>query len=290
MKYLKLNFLLLGFSILFIACQPGKKEKDTTEEKTSPKIVSLHGAVTEIISALGHDQELVGRDVTSNYPRFVRDSVKDLGHVSSLSMEALMQLNPNLILASETDMNDELKHKIKDSGVDCMFFKQDYSIKGTKNLIKEVANFIGNKNYQPLIDKIDEDLKGVQPFQKKPKVLFIYARGAGTIMVAGKGTPMAKIIEIAGGENAVDSFDGFKPLTSEAVVQSNPDIVLLFDTGLESLGGKKAIVKAVPSLSETTAGKNEAIIGMDGALISGFGPRVGEAAQMLNQYMAEYEK
>lgn len=290
MKYLKINLLLLGLALLFTACQPGQKEKDTSEEKTAPRIVSLHGAVTEIISALGHNRELVGRDVTSNYPNYVRDSVKDLGHVSSLSMEALMQLNPSLILASETDMNEELKHKIKDSGADFMFFKQHYSIKGTKNLIKEVANFIGNKNYQPLIDKIDEDLKGVQSFEKKPKVLFVYARGAGTIMVAGKETPMAKIIEIAGGENAVDSFEGFKPLTSEAVVQSNPDIVLLFDTGLESLGGKKAILKAIPSLEETTAGKNEAIIGMDGALLSGFGPRVGEAAHQLNQDMAEYEK
>lgn len=270
------------------ACQQQKKEKTATTTEKNTRIISLHGAVTEIISALGHEHELAGRDETSVYPEFVKDSVKNLGHVSSLSIEALMQQNPDIILASANDMTDDLKNKLKDSGVDFMLFKQDYSIQGTKNLIKEVAASIKNEDTQPLIEKIDKDLEGVKEFKKEPAVLFIYARGAGTIMVAGEDTPMTEIIEISGGKNAVKDFDGFKPLTDEAVVKNNPDIILLFDSGLESLGGKKGLLKTVPSLRETKAGKNEAIIGMDGSLLSGFGPRVGEAAKKLNHYMAAY--
>ena len=51
-------------------------------------------------------------------------------------------------------------------------------------------------------------------------------------MVAGKNTPMEKLITLAGGENAINEFDDFKPLTPEAVVKANPDILFLFKSGL----------------------------------------------------------
>ena len=118
----------------------------------------------------------------------------------------------------------------------------------------------------------------------KPKVLFIYARGAGNLMVAGTNTPMEKIIGIAGGQNAITEFEDFKPLTPEAVVKSNPDYILMFDKGLESIGGVDGVLK-LEGVASTNAGKNKKIIAMDGQLVSGFGPRVGQAAAQLNQLL-----
>lgn len=293
MKKLTVIFSVLLTVALVTACKDSKSKdaKTTTEQstQTDQRIVSLNGAITEIVCALGHGDQLVGRDVTSTYPEWVQDSVKDLGHVRSLTMEALIAQKPTVILASSRDMNPDLEKMIKDSGVEFKIFEQDFSVKGTKKLIKEVADFIGNKTTQPMIDKIDQDLKAVNSFETTPKVLFVYARGAGTMMVAGDETPMAKMIALAGGQNAVTGFKNFKPLTAEALLNSNPDVILLFNSGLKSLGGVDGMLK-IPGVSETNAGKNKAVITMDGALLSGFGPRVGEAAAHLNHLLAPYAK
>jgi len=64
-------------------------------------------------------------------------------------------------------------------------------------------------------------------------------------------------------------------------------VILLFNSGLKSLGGVKGLLQ-IPGVAETNAGKNKAVITMDGALLSGFGPRVGKAAAHLNQLLAPY--
>src|SRR5699024_4548423 len=179
MKKLPVILSVLLTVVLLTACKnnTSKDTKTTAEQsaQTEQRIVSLNGAITEIVCALGHGDQLVGRDVTSTYPEWVQDSVKDLGHVRSLTMEALIAQKPTVVLASSRDMNPDLEKMIKDSGVEFKIFEQDFSVKGTKKLIKEVAAFIGNKNTQPMIDKIDQQLKAVHAFETTPKVLFVYA-------------------------------------------------------------------------------------------------------------------
>lgn len=287
---------ILILAIVLVACKNGNKNNTATTEngenpadKTEQRIVSLNGAITAIVADLGHGHELVGRDVTSTYPTWVKDSVKDLGHVRSLSMEALMALRPTLILASKGDMNPDLKKKIEGSTITLKLFDREFSVEGTKSLIKEVADFIGASKgkVQPLLNRIDADLAKVKEFENKPKVLFIYARGAGTMMVAGEGTSMGSIIGIAGAENAAKALNNFKPLTTEALLNINPDVILLFNSGLGSLHGVGGLLK-IPGVAETKAGKNKAIITMEGGLLSNFGPRVGEAAYRLNELLVPY--
>lgn len=273
--------------------EEGAKKENTTEAsseapKTNNKIVTLNGGITEIVAALGHEKEIVGTDVTSTYPESLKATAKDLGHVRSITIEPIMAVNPTLILASDKDINPELMGKIKSSGIKAEVFKQEFTVDGTKKLIADVAKAIGNTDYQKLNDKIDADLKQIQPIAKKPKVLFIYARG-NMLMVSGKNTPMAALINLAGGENAVNDFEDFKPLTPEAVVKANPDVLFFFSSGLQGAGGNEGALK-MPGVSQTNAGKNKKIIAMDGGLVSGFGPRLGEAAVGLNKLLIENTK
>lgn len=289
--------IILAASLLAVVYSCKKENQNKAENKTeiasetpksNQKIVSLSGGITEIVSALGHENEIVGNDVTSTYPESLKSTSKDLGHVRSMTIEPIMAVNPTLILASDKDINPELLGKMKSSGIKTELFKQEYTVDGTKKLIEEVAKALGNTDYQKLNDKIDADLKQIQPIAKKPKVLFIYARG-NMMMVSGKNTPMASLIEIAGGENAVKDFEDFKPLTPEAVVKANPDVLFFFSSGLQGAGGNEGVLK-MPGVLQTNAGKNKKIIAMDGGLVSSFGPRLGEAAVALNKLLVESTK
>lgn len=291
---MKKVLLAATFALALYSCKKddSKSESKTEQAQEAPKsankIVSLSGGITEILSALGHESDIVGTDVTSTFPTSLKTTAKDLGHVRSMTIEPIMAINPTLIMASEKDINPDLLAKMKSSGIKTELFKQEYSVDGTKKLIEEVAKAVGNNDYQKLNDKIDSDLKQIQPLAKKPKVLFIYARG-NNLMVAGKNTAMSNLIELAGGENAFNDFEDFKPLTPEAVVKANPDILFLFDSGLQGAGGNEAVLK-MAGVAQTNAGKNKKVIAMDGGLVSSFGPRLGEAALDLNKLLIENTK
>ena len=281
MKKIVISLALLGGFV--VSCNTASK---SSEEKAGQKIVSLSGAVTETIAALGGEDQLVGVDVTSTFPESVKTHAQDLGHIRSITLEPVVALQPDVVVAGAKEFNPELQARLKEAGVEVRLIDQEYSVSGAKHLIKTVGELLGKTDTKALTDKIDADLARVQKFEKAPRVLFIYARGAGTLMVAGDKTPFSEMVKLAGAENAVTGFEDFKPLTPEALVQGNPDVILLFDSGLASLGGVEGLL-AVPGVAQTTAGKNKAVIALNGGLISNFGPRTGEAALALNKALAE---
>ncbi len=281
MKKIALSLVLLA-GIAF-SCN---SSSENSAEKSGKKIVSLSGAVTETIAALGAENQLVGVDVTSTFPESVKTHAQDLGHIRSITLEPVVALQPDVVVAAAKDLNPELQGKLKEAGIEVKLIDQEYSVQGAKDLIQAVGELLGNADTESLTEKMDADLAQIQKFEKAPKVLFIYARGAGTLMVAGDKTPFSEIVKLAGGQNAVSGFEDFRPLTPEALIQGNPDVILLFDSGLASLGGPDGLL-TVPGVAQTTAGKNKAVIGLDGGLISNFGPRTGEAALALNRALAE---
>lgn len=278
----KCGFLFLALLSLATACNSGAKPKTEKEEKLEEKrIVSLSGSVTEIIYAVDSQKELIGVDVTSTYPA-AAEKLTNLGHVRKLAIESLLALNPTHVVMLEDEVSPDLKSKLKQAKIELVTFKHPNSIADSKSLVKEVATWLGKVDEsKELVSKIDSDIRNLSKLDKKPKVLFVYARGAGTLMVAGENTPLEKMIILAGGENAGKGFTDFKPLTSESVIAANPDVILMFTSGAQSLGPDG--IFNVPGVAATNAGKNKALIQMDGQLLSGFGPRVAEALIELNK-------
>lgn len=278
----KIGFLFLALLALTTACNSGAKQEETKEAKVETKrIVSLSGSITEIIYAVGSQKELIGVDVTSTYPAEA-EKLTNLGHVRKLAVESLLALNPTHVVMLEDEVSPDLKSKLKQAKIELVTFQHPNSVEDAKSLVKEVAQWLGKEQAsEAIVAKIDTDIQKLEKLDKKPKVLFVYARGAGTLMVAGENTPLEKMIVLAGGENAGKGFTDFKPLTSESVIAANPDVILMFTSGAQSLG-PDGIFK-VPGVSVTNAGKNKALIQMDGQLLSGFGPRVAEALTELNK-------
>ena len=277
---------IFAATLSLLACNKKETNQSSTdaienEAEQNQKIVSLNGAISEALVILGAESQIIGVDVTSTYPESLKTKATDLGHVRSITAESILSLKPNVVFATSKDVNPTLNEQLKAANVSLKIINQEYSTESTKKLITEIAKFLKKENYQPLLENIDRQIAEIKPFEKKPKVLFIYARGAGNLMVAGKETPLHHMIELAGADNAAATITDFKPLTPEALLTINPDVILLFDTGLQSLGGIDGLLK-VEGISATNAGKNQKIITMDGQLLSGFGPRLGEAVVELH--------
>lgn len=277
----KIYLVTLLVASVLISCKKETGADSQVDKQITERIVSLNGGITEVLYALGFENQIVGVDVTSTYPKGIKQKALDLGHVRSVSLEQIIGLKPTIVLASDKDLNVEVIDKLKQANIRVETITQEQSVEGTKQLIKDVATIFKSDKYQELITNIEVQIQKVQPIEPKPKVLFIYARGAGTLMVAGTDTPMEKIIQIGGAENAIKDFSDFKPLTSEALINNNPDVILMFEKGLESLGGIDGVLQ-IQGVEQTNAGKNKKIIAMDGGFLTSFGVRVGEAAAELN--------
>lgn len=245
------------------------------------RIVSLNGAVTEIVCALGFEKNIVGVDVTSTYPAAMQQVAK-VGHNRNISAEPVLALSPDLILGTDNFLQPAVIDQFKNVGVKTQIFRQEFSIAGTKKLITEVAAALQvPAKGAALVKELEKEQAALKVKPTNKKVLFIYARGAGTMMVAGKETPTEKIILLAGAQNAATGFNDFKPLTPEALVTANPDVILMFDDGLNSMGGVDGLLK-VQGIAQTNAGKQKKVVTMDGALLTGFGPRVIQAVKELS--------
>ncbi len=246
------------------------------------RIVSTDGTISEIVCGLGMEPKLVGVDVTSTYPESLK-KLKQIGHNRNISAEGILSLNPDLILVNKkAAINPGLVRQLQQTGKKIAVFDHEYSVEGAKKLIREVgAYFEKGKEAEAMVKKLEADLKKSARSGANKKVLFIYARGAGTLMVSGEGTQIDEMIRLSGNKNAAVGFKEFRPLTSEALLAANPDYLLLFDDGLKSIGGVDGLLK-IPGIAHTTAGKGKKVITMDGLYLMGFGPRMGAALSELS--------
>ncbi|MBL4740947.1 MAG: ABC transporter substrate-binding protein [Sneathiella sp.] len=250
------------------------------------RIVSVGGAVTEIIYVLEEQQRLVGSDTTSYYPPAAAKLPK-VGYQRNLSAEGILSLNPDLLLLTEDAGPSPVLTQIKSAGVEIVILKSAKSVAHVRQNILSIGDVLGKTDQAlNLVKELDQTLDKVSvkvsKQKHKPSVLFLTSHGTSTPMVAGLGTSASSLIDLAGGRNVADGFSGYKPLTPEAAVKYAPDIILITSRSLKMNGGKTGLLK-IPGVGLTPAGQAGNIIHMDGLLLMGFGPRTGDAALELHK-------
>lgn len=272
---------------VLVSCSPDGPHEDSaaeseTNEQASPqRIISLSGTLTELLYALDYGDQIVGVDVTSSYPDAAR-ALPQMGHISQLSVEGLLAARPDLIFVEAEQADNQALNTVRDAGVKVVPVPMQPTLDNAVSATEVIAGVLdvsaaAKARVASQVTQGSEALAALVAEQEnRPRVLFIYARGAGRIMVAGKNTDAAAIIELAGGRNAVTAFEDFKPLTPEALVEAAPEVILMFSSGLESLDGKEGLA-SIPGMAATPAFKNDRIIAMDGHYLISFGPRQAAA-------------
>jgi iron complex transport system substrate-binding protein len=227
---------------------------------------------------------IVGTDVSSTWPDSAT-KLPQVGYQRTLSAENVLSLSPTLIIASEEAGPPAAIEQLRNSGVRVVIVSSEHSAEGARTKILEVAKAVGRESEgEALARRMDEDMQAVLPAhnQKQPSVMFIYTRGAGALQVSGSNTAANAMIELAGARNAIEGYEGYKPLTPEAGIAAAPDVILIPEHGLQQLGGVEALLNT-PGIAETPAGKYRRVIAMDDLYLLGFGPRFGKARQELAQ-------
>jgi len=257
--------------------------RDVTVGNTS-RIVSIGGAITEILYALGLQDRIVGVDTTSLYPPKALGEKPNVGYMRQLSAEGVLGLNPQLILAIEGAGPNETLDVLDAAKIPFVSFPETYTEQGLIEKIKLVAHAMdADARGACLTAAVSGDLaelKRLRDNVKQPaRVMFVMSFLNGRAMVAGHKTAANEIIKLAGGINAVDGFDGYKPINDDAIVAAKPDVILTMQRGREQLDAQT--VFANPSFALTPAAAKKSFVAMDGLYLLGFGPRTAAAARDL---------
>ncbi len=266
------------------------------EGAKAQRVLAIGGAVTEIVYELGEQDRLVGRDATSNHPPEAA-ALPNVGYIRALSPEGVLSVKPDLILARENNGPPEAVEVLKSTGVRWVDVPDDFTLKGIDENITIIAAELGvPQKGEALKKKVAVDIAKARArlasIERRHKVMFVLALTDDKVHTAGKNTAANNIIELAGGDNVITAFSGYKQISNEAVIEAAPDIIVMMNGRGESTDHESpnALLEAHPALSATPAVRNGNIIRMDGLLLLGFGPRTGEAISKLAEafYGDEY--
>ncbi len=252
--------------------------------EAAERIVSTAGAITETVHALGVGSDLVAVDISSVYPEEMT-RLPQIGYSRFLSAEGIVSMRPTLVLLNEDAGPASVLQQLKETGVRLVTLPNHHTPEAAIDRIREIGKLLQRtEEAERLVAELTADLdalaRRVAQTEERPRVLFIYTRGGGTMNVAGKGAGVERMIELAGGVNAVEGFEGYKPITAEGVMAARPDVILVTTRGLESAGGVRSLLKQ-PGIALTKAGTQQRVIDMDDLMLLGFGPRMGKAANEL---------
>ncbi|WGO84764.1 heme/hemin ABC transporter substrate-binding protein [Arsenophonus apicola] len=238
--------------------------------QASERIITLGGDITEIIFALNEGKQVIARDSSSRQPDSVL-KLPDVGYMRMLNAEGILSLQPTLILASEQAKPELALKQIQRTGVKIIKVTGAPTLAAIPEKIRTIAKTIKQtQKGEALINKLNEQLSLINTAPIQQKILFIFSHNGTVPLVAGQRTAADSIISTVGAQNALQGFNGYLPLSQEAIIASQPDWILITIEGIRSLGGIEKIWR-LPGINMTPAGKNQALLIVNDLGLLGFG-------------------
>ncbi len=248
--------------------------------------LSLTGTLAELVDAYGLSDQLVGRDVSTRIPGHEDlPVVTKEGH--SIDAESVLALNPSVILTDGTIGPNDVLLQLRDAGIPVVMIDRAIDADSTYETARQVAEALG---VAPMADALvpqleqaiaekEAEIARLVPKDEslRPRIAFLYVRGtAGIYYLFGEGSGIDSTIRSIGAIDVASEagWKGEKPMTDEALIAINPDIIVVMSEGLESAGGVDGLIAAQPSIALTTAGENRRIIDVDDTLLFAGGTRI----------------
>jgi iron complex transport system substrate-binding protein len=245
------------------------------------RVISLAPSTTEILFAIGAADLVVGIDRFSDFPPEALAKER-VGSNVDPSFERIVALKPDVVFAASTANRQETVDGMGRLGI-TVYTSRATTLASVLDDIRAIAGVVGKRlEGDELAAKVSARLDSVKrnaaARAKVPALIVVWSE---PLSVAGKGSVVAELLELAGGRNiAFDTDVPFPTFPIERVLVRAPEVLVV---GTHSEGAPPL----TPLLRHTTlpAVKNHRVYLIDGNLLFRPGPRVADGAERLAQLL-----
>lgn len=263
------------------------------EVTDASRIISSGDTVSSTLGALGLGDAIQAAPEDSAAPAGV-NAPEHFVFNKTTGVEGLLAMDGTLFIGDNTSRHGDVAERFRQAGVGAVVVddQQDQVDK-----LEAIASYVGDPDAgRALAGIVQRDLEQAEALAEESgledlAVIQVTATGAGgQNAVAGNGVPGTEVVEDLGMTSVgmESGLRGFSvEFSSEGLVASDPDIILMAESDWDRWGGEDGFWEAFPSLRDTTAGREGNIIVMPDAQLRYTSPEVGAGAKALVQALAE---
>ena len=273
---------MCGFFGLTIGAVEVIDDRGKTISLSSPpqRLISLLPSLTESICALGKCNYLVGVDRFSNWPLSLQNLPK-LGGMSDSNLEAIVQLKPDLVVV---DKSSPIISRLEDLRIPVMAFEIK-TMADEERTLKKLDLALGSKESGRVWNQIQAEItRANKQLDGSQKNMRVYFEVNAAPYAAGRSSFIGELLTRLELNNIIpESLGPFPKINPEFVVQAKPQMIMLSETSVADMK-KRPGWADIPAIKENRicAFKKE-----QSDVIVRPGPRMGEAALILSQCIAE---
>lgn len=273
----------VGLALAAAACSGGAGG----DTGSSNRIVVVSKQLNEFMYAIGAEHDIVAKDLTSIYPPQIK-SLPSVGYHRALSAEGIISMKPTLFLTDGNLGPDAVLVQLKKVGIPIKVMEPGSTVESAQQLLQQLGTYFHREQAaDSVLAQWKQDMTQLWQDTTRwtsaphPRVLIIhFGQISNSYLAVGGKSIAGRMIEWAGGENAVDSVGGMTRLTPEIIAKAAPDIIVATDVGFDRYGSA-AKFATMPGVSLTPAGKSGRIYRLNEQKIMYFGPRTPAAVREL---------
>ena len=182
------------------------------------RIVPLNGDIAETIFTLGLTSRVVGVDTSALYPKQTVDKLPKIGYQRTLSAEGILSLRPTVVIGSTEAGPPHVLEQIRAAGVTVLVIPEIVALNAGPRKLRLLGRALGvPKRGERLAKQVEGQIatakREAATTTARPRVAFLYVRGAPVQMIGGKNTRADTMIAAAGGRDAGSEIgiDGLPP-------------------------------------------------------------------------------
>ena len=252
------------------------------EPVNAERIISVDSNATEILLALGVGPQIIAIDITSE-PLLNDQNVEKLGYHRALSAEAILSLQPDLIVGSDHTGPASTLKAIENTQISFIQLNSPETIAELNNNIRQLAKALAREKIgEQLIDDLQTlEISIVQHLNGSTlKMVFLLDLNDRGLSQAGTDTVGNALIRVLDGHN-ISEFNGYQSVSLESILAMNPDVIMVGRRG-NGAPETEQLLTRYPLLKNTSAGQTKRIISIDASkLIAGLSITAVQQADQL---------
>jgi len=273
----------MAIGVAVFGFREGRGHSSTPLPDRIGRIVSLAPNITEILFAIGLGDEIVGVTLDSDYPSDAAEKPK-VGTFWQPDIEAVVAAKPDLVITLGFEQQKNLAERLRRIGYNGL----TVNIEKVGDLFAAIEKIGAETNRQRQANELTgriraklQRLANLVDTGDNVRVLWVVQREP--LRVAGRGTFVNEMIELAGGENAIGpTVHKYPPIGSEQVLASYTGVIIEPTMGGGDIKGQRdralqywSKFKYIPAVASNR------VYVIDGDKVSRLGPRLYEGTETI---------